>query len=334
MKLEQARVARLLAAVLSAAILLGGCGGASSPDSKSESGSAAGTKESKDEQPILTATEVAGVWKSYNERNNAAMPKAGPPAYDGAAYSVADTGPLLQEDLTSAAFRRNTGRKASTPFTTTPRDLYAPTVGAGFALSSVTESFAPRASSLTSLVEDGDAWKKEMGVDLPQGTRLPAPLAPGKDSIATEADVSRVREVAAAVGSFWSTLKRPADVDLGTAREVYFVNTLRNIRENEKVLSGGVDVGDPCEAGQPGTDAVRVVRARSGLLALVCLQVRDHLRTTQPGVTISDTGQVADVFGKESRRSIQHRWLCTLALSVPDSGQAVVLGVNSIPVAP
>ncbi len=178
------------------------------------------------------------------------MPKAGPPAYDGTAYAVVDTGPLLQEDLTSAALGKNIGRKASKPFTSTPRDLYAPTAGSGFALSSVTESFAPRAISLTSLVEDGDGWKKEMGVDLPQGTRPPAPLAPGKDSVATEADVSRVRDVAASVGSFWSTLRQPADVDLGSAREVYFVKTLRNIRENGKVLSGGVDVGAPCEAGR------------------------------------------------------------------------------------
>ena len=286
------------------------------------------------QQPILTEKSVITVWKDYDKANNAAMAEAGPPSYDGTAYDVADVGPLLEQDITSAKVKEFDRGKRSTPFHTSPKELYAPVESAGFALSTTVESDDEESSNqnLTSIVPIGDpaTWKLEMSVEVQRPKALPRPLEPGSKSTASKADVEQARELVTSVSEYWRTLRKPTGIAVGLAAYADFAKSHAEARKSEfdvtsRIVPEGIST-------TPGAgEALRVVRAKGGLLVLANVRVRSILETHQDGITITLSGWPRKLFGAKPLMRSRLHWSSTLAISVPDGGTATVLGVTVVP---
>jgi hypothetical protein len=287
-------------------------------------------QEKKPPQPILTQKSWVRVWKDYDQVNNSVLPKAGPPAYDGSAYAVADTGPLLDLDVTGGKLARINHAKGSKPFTHRPDVLYAPLEKAGFALGTTKPSASARQLNSLVPVDGQDSWKQEMNVWLTQPKAVPTPLPPGTKTQATASDVQRVRTALRAVTAYWTTLLKPSDVSLGQAKLMGFATDQRSIRAGKLLARSDVDVSTYQTPG--AGEALRIVRVKGGLLALAGFRVRQRLVATKPGVTFDRSGDTAKLLGKKAGGRTDEHYVCTLALSVPDQGTAKVLGTGSVPV--
>lgn len=286
------------------------------------------------EKPILTEKSLAKVWKDYDRLNNAAMVKAGPPAYDGMAYAVVDTGAILDYDLTDAKVNRIDRAKRSKPFHNVPKSLYAPVESAGFAMDTTNASDdKPGANpSLDGLVRVGDpaTWKQEISVEVRRPKDLPDPLEPGRASTASKSDIERARTVVTRISEYWQTLRKPSGIVLGDAPYADFAKSHRAaLRSKYDVKSKLVMEGIPQTPG--AGEALRVVRAKGGLLVLVTVRVRGILVTHQKGTTITLSGVPGKLFGTEPKKASRLHSTSSLAISIPDKGSAVVLGLNSTP---
>ncbi len=320
------RRATALAALLTACVTLTACGGGDSP--------AAEKKSAPDSKPILTDESVVDVWKDYDKRNNAAQTKAGPPSYDGTAYATADVGPVLQADIATAKIHEHDHTKRSKPFSKTLQALYAPTESAGFVLSTTKDSDdkAGAPPSLASLVRTGDpaVWKMEMQVDAQRPKALPAPLDPGEDSTATTSDVDRARAVVTRISDYWRTLRKPSGVKLAYASYADYVKSAKDFRRSKYDVDSQIIIeGIPKTPGVG--EALRVVRVKGGLLVLATVRLRSILSSHEKGVTITLNGLQAKLFGSKPTMRSQVSWASSLAISVPDQGQATVLGGAFVP---
>ena len=72
--------------------------------------------------------------------------------------------------------------------------------------------------------------------------KLPEPLAPGKKSTASNADVKRVRGVIDGVATYWESLRKPEGVDLGYATNFYFAKDLQISRAGKLSADVTIDV--------------------------------------------------------------------------------------------
>ncbi len=274
------------------------------------------------------------VWKHYDKVNNAAMPEAGPPSYDGTAYDVADVGPMLDQDVTSAKVDEIDREKRGNPFTTAPKELYAPVESTGFALSTTVHSDDDKGDgdSLTSIVPTGDpaTWKLEMSVEVQRPKALPGPLEPGRKSTASKADVARARELVTSISEYWRTRREPTGIAVGLAAYADFAKSDAEARKSEfdvnsRIVPEGIST-------TPGAgEALRVVQAQGGLLVLANVRVHSVLETRQKGTTITLNGWPGKLFGTKPMKRTRLHWTTSLAISAPDEGKATVLGASVVP---
>lgn len=66
----------------------------------------------------MTQPQAVTYWARDDQLDNAAIKKAGPPTYDGEAYSGVDTGFVLRQDVYDARLHQAEKARAGTPFTT------------------------------------------------------------------------------------------------------------------------------------------------------------------------------------------------------------------------
>jgi len=310
------RQASALVALLVACSSLAACGGGSSPP--------------KEEQPILTEKSVVKVWKDYDKLNNAALIKAGPPTYDASAFAVVDTGPLLEQDITSVKLDRIDRESRSNSFTNTPSTLYAPVETAGFALSTLVLPKYKAWEDLTSIVRTGDpaTWKQEMSIDV-RVKDLPRPLDPGRESTASRADVERAREVVMRISEYWRTLRKPPGIALGVATSPEYVKITVKSRSGKFTGTSKIVVeGIPKTRG--AGEALRVVRTQGGLLVLANVRLRNTLKTRGKTV-LTHGGTLGKLYGTRPGKTSTLHWSSTLAISVPEKGSPRVVGASYVP---
>ena len=287
----------------------------------------------EEDQPILTEKSVVAVWKDYDKRNNAALVKTGPPSYDSTAFEVADIGPILDQDVTSVQLDEIDRGKRGKPFSHTPRTLYAPAKDAGFALSTlVTSRDKDKANeSLTSILPVGDpvTWKMEMSVQVPRKD-LPRPLEPGLRSTASKADVERAGEVVTSISEYWRTHRKPTGIALAGATYADWVKSHAEFSKSKyDVSSEAVPEGIPTTPG--AGKALRVVRAKGGLLVLVTVRVRNIIESREKGITVNWKGIPGKLYGTKPAKRTWAQWSASLAISVPDKGRPTVLGGTYVP---
>jgi len=314
----QRRVCALVT-VFAVCSTLAACGADPPPDEK--------------QQPILTEKSVVEVWKDYDKRNNASLVKTGPPSYDQTAFEVVDIGPMLDEDVTSVQLDELAHGKRGKPFSHTPKTLYAPAKSAGFALNTIVPSTQEDKAneSLTSILPVGDpaTWKMEMRVQVPRKD-LPRPLEPGLKSTASKADVEKARKVVTSISEYWRTHRKPAEITLGYVAYADWVKTHATFSKSKyDASSEAVPEGIPTTPG--AGKALRVVRAKGGLLVLVNIPVRYVLESHEKGATVNWRGIPGKLYGTKPAKMVRSNWSASLAISVPDKGRPKVLGATYVP---
>lgn len=280
---------------------------------------------------MANQAEAVAVMKDYDLRNNAAI-KATSTTFDPAAWSTADTGPLLTNDVYSTRYRKAKNDKSVNPITTAPgRHLYAPAFAnyPMFALLSTTETVRGADKpdeELAVLTRESAAspWLKAASADVP-ATSLPAAADPGSASTLTPADTKVALNLTQALATQLNSGKGPFTLPKGVNDYLSRERKLQSYQSSAQVRASLWDESSKDKISADGS--MQAARTREGQIFMATYSMVATSRT-KPNFTMhyKDQAHAVAVGQVGPQEVLNLRSNLTFAVSVDAKGKPTIVG--------
>ena len=286
-------------------------------------------------KPALQQSDVAAMWKSYNDRNTAAIKQAAAPTYSAKGWSAADVDAVLVEDDYDTAYAR-VAKDATKPHESkySGKVVYAPAFSSypQFLIARGTDVTYEKAkwTTLSVMRRDGveDHWRMAARAPAPS-TAVPGPAAVGADSTASAAQRKAALKVADAVCDYLKTGRAAGfapDATLKANRAEFTLDASEKTYLRGKNVSCGLFGNAEDQTAADGS--VRVVRTSSGAVAVASLAASWASETKPDSTVYWKSATYAEVMGQTGRQrsSIEFRGSLSVAVVLPPTGTPKVVG--------
>ena len=271
----------------------------------------------------LETDAQAAFWADYDARNNVAIEQSTVPPYDPEAWTQADTGLVLEHDRYQTEFNELSENSAEpSEFTHDPINVYSQAFDSyptWVLMQSTAVVPGDDPTYLNVMVRDGvrSPWLAAADVALYGEFDVPDPVDPS-EAEADETYVEAGDRATDAIAEWWESGELTSD-------EVSMSAALEDIRDDvisPHAIKNTIITADRYDGDLPSTWTIRV---DGGTVAIRTLELNVRFNARKGFQIRWDTDINTELYGPKGE-FIEYPAITTMAIFIPDDGQARVLG--------